>query len=594
MKNFRKLKTFFLLAWSISPSYIGLLILHSLIASGQVLINVILPKFLVDELVGNQDMERLLIFGLAIVFSNLFFSFLGNTMKRTMDVKNIHLGEMMNQEMAKKIMNVEYSYLENPYYLDLKERAVFATRNQDSMNYLIRNIASGLNSFVTIFGLVIILITLSPILVLLLVLTIVLSLFIYKQFMDYQLNFMQEIIPVNRKYGYYVSFAFNDKIQKDIRLYGMNKMLTDRITKYNIEINRWFSAYYKKQGIYMGLYGIINDLQAALAYGYVALRVLTSAFGGRIGIGSFTMYVNAAINFSRSTTELGNSLIGIMQTLGYLEPFMEFMSLPDEEMVDGSIVFQGDIETIEFRNVSFSYPGSDKEVLKDISFKINQGDKISIVGLNGAGKTTLVKLICRLYQPKSGEILINGHNIFDYEHKSNMEKIAAVFQDFKLFAFSIDENITCDEVNSNTERTMDLIEEVGLKDKIESLPNGLESLYGKAYDKSGIELSGGESQKIAIARALYKDASLLILDEPTSALDPLAEADIYENFNKMVGGKTAIYISHRMSSSVFCDKILIIDDGKVIDYDSHRNLLNKKDGLYYKLFNSQSVNYQYQ
>ena len=594
MNNFKKLKTFFLLAWGISPSYIGLLILNSLISSGQILINVILPKYLIDELVGNQDMERLLIFGLAIVFSNLFFSFLANTMKRIMDVKNIYVGEMMNQQMAKKIMNVEYSYLENPYYLDLKERAVFATTNQDSMNYLIRNIATTLNNSITIFGLVIILITLSPILVLLLILTIVLALFIYKQFMDYQLNFMQEVIPVNRKYGYYAGFAFDDKIQKDIRLYGMNKMLTDRVTEYNMEINSWFSSYYKKQGIYLGLYGIINDLQAAIAYGYVALRVLTNTFGARIGIGSFTMYVNAAINFSRSTTELGNSLIGIMQTLGYLEPFMEFMSLPDEEMADGSIEFEGDIETIEFKNVSFSYPGSHTGVLKDISFKINHGEKISIVGLNGAGKTTLVKLICRLYQPKSGKILINGHNIFDYEHKSYMGKIAAVFQDYKLFAFSIDENITCNEINSDSERTMELIEEVGLKGKIESLPNGLETLYGKAYDKNGIEMSGGESQKVAIARALYKDASLVILDEPTSALDPLAEAEIYENFNKMVGNKTAIYISHRMSSSVFCDKILIIDDGKVSDYDTHRNLLENKDGLYYKLFNSQSVNYQYQ
>ena len=569
-----------------------MLILNSLIPSGHVLINVILPKYLVDELVGNQDMERLIIFGSAIVLSNFVFYFLGNTMKKVMDVKNIYVREMMNQEMAKKIMNVEFSYLENPYYLDLKERAVFAITNQSAMASIISNLSTGLNSFITITGLVIIMMTLSPILVVLLVLTIVLSLFIYKQFMDYQMDFFQEIIPINRKYGYYIGLGFNDKIQKDIRLYGMNDMLTDKVTEYNMEINTWFSAYYKKQGFYLGLYGIINDLQAALAYGYVALRVLTNTFGGRIGVGSFTMYVNAAINFSRSTVEFGNSLIGIMQTLGYLEPFMEFMSLPDEEMADGTIEFGGNVETIEFKNVSFAYPGSDKEVLKDIYFKINQGEKISIVGLNGAGKTTLVKLICRLYQPKSGEILINNHNIFDYEHKSYMKKIAAVFQDYKLFAFSLDENITSDEVNSNTERTMELIEEVGLKDKIESLPNGLATLYGKAYDESGIEMSGGESQKVAIARALYKDASLVILDEPTSALDPLAEADIYENFNKMVGGKTAIYISHRMSSSVFCDKILIIDDGRVADYDSHRNLLEKKDGLYYKLFNSQSVNYQ--
>lgn len=410
--------------------------------------------------------------------------------------------------------------------------------------------------------------------------------------MNYHMNFFQEIIPINRKYGYYVGLCFNDHPQKDIRLYGMSKMLSDRVTSYNEEINTWFSRYYKKQGIYLGLYGVLNDLQAAIAYGYVALRVMNNLFGARIGIGSFTMYVTAAISFSTSTAEFGRNLIGIMQTLGYLDPFMEFMSLPDEGKIGGTLEFQGELESIRFNNVSFSYPGSEKLVLRDISFSINKGGKISIVGLNGAGKTTLIKLICRLYHPTSGEILINNHNIFDYEHESYMKKIAAVFQDFKLFAFSIDENITCKELDSDKDKTMELIEEVGLKKKIEDLPNGISSMFGKAYDEEGIEMSGGESQKVAIARALYKEASLIILDEPTSALDPLAEADIYENFNLMVGGKTAIYISHRMSSSVFCDKILIIDEGKIADFDSHTKLLEKKDSLYYKLFNSQAVNYQ--
>lgn len=409
--------------------------------------------------------------------------------------------------------------------------------------------------------------------------------------MNYQMNFFQEIIPVNRKYGYYVGIGFNDEPQKDIRLFGMNKMLTDRVTMYNEEINTWFSAYYKKQGFFLGLYGVMNDLQAALAYGYVALRVLTNTFGPRIGLGSFTMYVNAAINFSRSTTELGNSLIDIVQTLGYLDPFMEFMSLPNEGKAGGNVIFNGNIDSIEFRNVCFSYPNSEKEVLHNISFHIQKGEKISIVGLNGAGKTTLVKLICRLYQPTFGEILINGHSIFDYDYESYMKQIAAVFQDYKLFAFSIEENITCNEINSD-DKTMEIIKEVGLEDKINNLPNGLSSMFGKSYDENGIEMSGGESQKVAIARALYKEASLIILDEPTSALDPLAEADIYENFNSLVGNKTAIYISHRMSSSIFCDKILIIDDGKVSDYDSHTNLLDKKDSLYAKLFNSQAMNYK--
>ncbi len=592
MNNFRKLKMFFRLVWSISPAYMLILILSTLVNSGRIIVNVVLPRFLIDELIGMQNISRLILYGSAIVASNLLFAFLANMMKRIMDVKNIYIRDKMSQKMAEKIMNVEFSFLGNPYYLDLKERAVFAINNQSAMENLINNIAEGLKNITTITGLLAIMFTLSWVLVLLLVIAILISILIYRSFMKYQMNFFQEILPINRKYGYYFGLCYNDKLQKDIRLYGMSRMLTDRVTEYNKEINIWFSAYYKKQGKYLGLYGIINDLQAALAYGYVALRVLSDTYGSRIGVGSFTMYVSSAINFSTSAADFGRNIITIFQMLGYLEPFMEFMRLPNEGSKGGTLEFSGIIHSIEFRNVSFSYPGSEKEVLSGISFTINEGEKISIVGINGAGKSTLVKLICRLYTPTRGEVLINGHNIFDYEHESYMKKIAAVFQDYKLFAFSIDENITCRERDRDRDKTMKLIEEVGLKEKIESLPMGVSSVLGKSYDESGIEMSGGESQKIAIARALYKNASLVILDEPTSALDPLAEAEIYEKFNSLVGGKTAIYISHRMSSSVFCDKILIIDGGKAVDYDSHSGLMKKTEGLYYKLFNSQAANYQ--
>lgn len=592
MNNIKKLKLFFTLVWKISPSYIIFLLISTFVSSGQVLINVILPKFLIDELIGSKELNKLILLGLLIVLSNILFAFLSNTMKRYMDTKNIYMKEKMSQAMAEKIMNVEFSYLENPYYLDLKERAVFAIGNQSAMENMINNVALTLKNFVTITGLLAIMLTLSWFLVLILVITIIISLMIHRFFMKYQLNFFQEIIPINRKFGYYVGICYDERLQKDIRLYGMNKMMTDRVTTYNGEINSWFCDFYKKQGKYLGMYGVINDLQSALAYGYVGIRVVSNVFGPRIGLGSYTMYVTAAISFTNSTAELGKSIMAIVQMLGYLDPFMEFMSLPNEGMQVGKLEFTGYIKSIQFKNVSFKYPGSEKQVLHDISFEIKYGEKISIVGLNGAGKTTLIKLICRLYHPTSGEILINGYNIFDYEHESYMKNIAAVFQDYKLFAFSIDENITCQDAHSDTQRTMDLIEEVGLKEKVQSLPNGISSLFGKAYDENGIEMSGGESQKVAIARALYKDASLIILDEPTSALDPLAEADIYENFNRMIGGKTAIYISHRMSSSVFCDKILIIDQGEISDYDSHTNLLKKKDSLYYKLFNSQAINYQ--
>ena len=591
MSNFKKLKIFLTLSWEISPAYIFILLGNTAISSAQIFLNIILPKYLIDELVGDMAVDKLIFWGGLIVLSNLLFAFLEKTMKRLLDIKAIYVKEKMNQTMAKKIMNVDFAHLEDPYYLDLKERSVFALNVMSVMQGLISNITIALKSIVTIVGLIIIMMTLSWILVVFLIITIVLSVLIYMSFMKYQQNFYKELIPVNRKYGYYVNLTYSDVLQKDIRLFNMNKMLIDKITFYNKEIYKWNSAFQQRAGIYLGLYAIMNDLQAAIAYAYVGLRVFTDKLGPKIGLGSFTMYVSSAINFTRSTIELGNSIITIIQMLEYLDPFMEFMLLPNESDNKGTIKFTGEVESIEFKNVTFSYPKSDKVVLDNISFEINKNEKISIVGLNGAGKTTLIKLICRLYHPTGGEIYINGHNIFDYDYGSYMEAIATVFQDYKLFAFSIEENISCSEINSNTSKVMELIEDVGLGDKVRELPKGIASMFGKAYDEDGIEMSGGQGQKVAIARALYKDASLIILDEPTSALDPLAEAEIYEHFNELVGDKTAIYISHRMSSSVFCDKILIIDDGRVSDFDTHKNLMKKTDSLYYKLFSSQAVNY---
>ena len=205
-------------------------------------------------------------------------------------------------------------------------------------------------------------------------------------------------------------------------------------------------------------------------------------------------------------------------------------------------------------------------------------------------KSTLIKLLCRLYRPDSGRILVNGRDIFSYEYNSYMRQVAAVFQDYRLFAFTIGENISCREKGEDREHIIRLAQQVGLGEKLSSLPDGIDTLLGKEYDEAGTELSGGQEQKVAIARALYKDASLIILDEPTSALDPLAEAEIYENFHDLAGGRTAFYISHRMSSSLFCDRILVIDGGRVADFDSHEKLM-KKDGMYRRLFQTQADNY---
>ncbi len=586
MKNSLKIKMVIKLVWSISPAYFFMLIFNSIIFSGQILLNVILPKFLIDELTGDMLTNKLIFWVGAIVLNNLIFTLLKKTSKRLLDIKEKEVFWQIERAFAEKIMSVEYWHLEDPYYLDLKERASFAMENQSAVSNLISNTIDLLNHSVTIIGLIAIMLQLSGFLVLGLLVTVFVMLIVQGSNMGYQQRFFREIIPANRKYGYYLNLVYDKIHHKDFRLFNMNKMLVDTITYYNEDISQWFCKFYNRLGLTLGLFQIVVVLQTVFAYAFVAVETIS----GSIGIGDLTMYVSSAINFSSSIVSLGFAIIAIYQMLSYLEPFVELMTMADEaeQMGDEPI---DQVTSIRFENVTFTYPKTDKKVLDNISFEIRQGEKISIVGLNGAGKSTVVKLICRLYHPDSGTIYINERDIFEYEHKSYLSRIAAVFQDYKLFNFSIEENITCKALGQDNEKAERIIEEVGMKDKVKSLTNGINTLFGKEYDSEGVEFSGGQSQKIAIGRALYKDASLVILDEPTSALDPIAEAEIYEKFNDMVGGKTAIYISHRMSSSVFCDRILVINNGSIEAYDSHKNLMANTEGLYYKLFKSQASNY---
>lgn len=588
----KKIKSFLYLAWKACPSYIVLLVLQAVTQAVRLWLNVILPKFLVDELLGGADVRRLIIYGGLIVLNNVGMTLLEKLYRRMLEPRENYMRNAMNKKMAEKIMNLEYSYLEEPYYLDLKERAVFALTNQGAITNLVIMISDTISKGVTLAGLLVIMATLGPFMILVLAAGIGIMLLLYKSMSTAMVEVMSQIIPISRKYGYYMELETEKQHQKDIRLYNMSGMIADKVMEFSEDVCDMFDVMLKKQGRVLGGMNIVNDAIAAISYGYVGLRTISDRFGGRISIGSLTMYVTSAINFTSNVLSFGTSIINMLQNLSFLEPYMEFMAIKEETREEGKIKFEEKIETLEFNNVTFTYPKAEKPVLKNVSFSIRRGEKISIVGLNGAGKSTLVKLICRMYKADSGEIKINGKSIYDYDYGSYMKGISAVFQDYRLFNFTIGENISCQDRNADNAKINRLIEEVGLGEKIASLKEGINSRFGKEYDKNGIEMSGGEGQKVAIARALYKESSMVILDEPASALDPISEAEIYEKFNSLVEDKTAIYISHRMSSSVFCDRILIIDGGCVADFDTHEHLMKKTDSLYYKLFHSQAENYK--
>ena len=578
--------------WKISPGYILLIFFNALLSGAKIIFNTILPMLLINELIGDRTVSRLLLYGGLIVANNVVMTFLTDSITKYRDVKDEWVQNAMVEKMGERIMNLEYSYLEDPYYLDLKESAIFAIQNQSAIANVIRVFADTLQGFITLAGLLTILATLGPVLMIVLAIGVIAMLVLFKSASKSMIELMQRIVPINRVYGYYIDVAMEKAAQKDLRLYKMDQLVTEKVVAFSEKSCDEFDKANRLMGIATGGMAVVTELTSAFTYGYVGIRTISSIFGPQITLGALTMYVTSAITFSSTVIKFGENIVGLWQNIQFLQPYNEFMALKEETKDTSGIPFEGEVETLEFRNVTFTYPKAEKPVLSNVSFSVHKGEKISIVGLNGAGKSTLVKLICRMYQADSGEILVNGRNIYDYDYLSYMNVISAVFQDYKLFNFSIEENISCRETGADENRVNYLVEQVGMKEKIDELPEGIASRFGKEYDEEGVELSGGQGQKIAIARALYKKASMVILDEPASALDPIAEAEIYEKFNSLVEDKTAIYISHRMSSSVFCDKILIIDGGTVSDFDTHENLMKKTDSLYYKLFHSQAENYK--
>ncbi len=245
---------------------------------------------------------------------------------------------------------------------------------------------------------------------------------------------------------------------------------------------------------------------------------------------------------------------------------------------------------IEFKNVSFRYPNTDSYILKQLSFKIYNNERISIVGANGSGKTTMIKLLCRLYNPSEGNIYLHGKDINDYDYDFYIKQLAVVFQDFKIFSFPIGQNIAVSDMVDDSKVT-EAARKAGLEQLINDMPNGLETSLYKDFDEGGIELSGGEAQKVALARAIYRDASIVILDEPTAALDPIAENDLYSKFNDVATNKTVIFISHRLAACTFSDRIFVFDNGTIIQDGRHKDLLNNTQGRYYELWNAQAQYY---
>lgn len=394
-----------------------------------------------------------------------------------------------------------------------------------------------------------------------------------------------ELAKSNRIFGYVFWQLADFKLGKDIRLYDSADMMCGKAQHFSDEqIGIWRSTMRKQRKNSWGM-DAVNALRDGISYFYIGFMAVTKA----ITVGDFSMCVSAAGTLYWSLYGIVSGVQTVSQKCAYAHRYIEFLRFP-AAMVKGTKPVKPGEHTIEFRHVSFKYPRSEKLVLRDINLTIKSGEHLSIVGLNGAGKTTFIKLLCRLYDVTEGEILVDGVNIKEYSEEEYRRLFAVVFQDFQLFAFSLRENIAFGEQadDKELERVLKL---AGLWEDVQKLPNGLDTMLYKSFDENGTDLSGGQRQKTAIARALYRNAPVVILDEPTAALDPVAEYEIYRQFNTLVGEKTAVYISHRLSSCKFCDRIVVFADDTIKENGTHEQLVGIDGGIYAGMFAEQAKYY---
>ncbi len=419
---------------------------------------------------------------------------------------------------------------------------------------------------------------------------IALTFFAYKISGGFQTKFKKFMKDTDHQMGvgiYWGQSIMNLKNAKDIRLYQMTAMLQNYIRLAFCGKDNRYTEFARSNGKNSALISLLNRIAEMTAFLFIVIQAASRV----IGVGDIMLYTGAINRFSSDLV----TLIGTTNTFAarqdYLDAYNDFLDKEyPEDSGDLSIDFS-DVDKLEFelRNLSFSYPESEHLILDNLSLKFHLNETTAIVGQNGAGKTTLIKLLCRLYEPTKGEIVLNGININRYQKAEYLKLFSVVFQDFQLFSFNLDENIACG-YDMDEEKVWKCLEDVSLKDRVLALKEGIKT---KLFNDNGegVNLSGGEAQRVAIARALYKDAPFVILDEPTAALDPIMEMGIYADLKNLTANKTSIFISHRMGSCKFCDRIYVLEGGKLLEDGTHEILMDKQ-GLYAKLFSAQEKYYR--
>ena len=586
------------LLYEMSPAYTVLFMLEALVSAVTPYVPIWFSARLIDAIAAGRPLRTLALYAALTVGLTFLMKLLSAALVRRRDVGSEALGYNAEWRYAEKTMDMAYVTVEDRDTALLRERIRKETQTGYNCWYLkdgtaalillTAQIAASITLTAPFFGVKTIPLWMKLALVGGVLLTLLAGILLKSRSERIMKAFFDRLVDTNirsEKLGFFISGYSNGK---DIRLYGMAKDLAARSLRFGNEFCREIA----RTDIPASLLNSAGKVFSfALRFGVYMILIFAALRGG-VSVGSIAQYVSCGTLLIAAITELVSFVQMTLLNDKYLKRYFSWFDIPND-MYKGTLTVEKRDDNeyfVEFRDVSFKYPHTDAWALRHVNFKFKVGEKLAIVGMNGSGKTTFIKLLTRLYDPTEGEILLNGVDIRKYDYDEYMSLFSVVFQDFRLFAVSLGQNVAA-STEFDRERVDECLRRAGFDERESSMPQGLDTPLYKDFDKDGVEISGGEAQKIALARALYKDAPFIVLDEPTAALDPVSEYEVYSRFNAIAGNKTAVYISHRLASCRFCDKIAVFDTGKIVQSGRHEDLLADTSGKYHALWTAQAQYY---
>lgn len=576
------------LMWQNDKSYLFYVLLDIVVYSCIPLINLPIVKKSIELLESKTDFRTFAITMAALITAQLILNCLHNYLNYKRDLHGNVISLALYKGLFDKTLSIDYEMLLDK---DIQEKRKLAEKLvwDGRFSKIATNFHNFLTNTIVLFGIVAILSQVDFLVLAISLMIVLVNTVVTRYRNKYRRAIDVDLNPISRKIQYFTDIGSSFSYIKEIKTYGMEKPL---LGKYSVLQSEMYKGI--DRAIHLSLAGyiiahVMNFLLDILGYTYLGFRVLVH---GNLSIANFSMFLAAIYNFNSSI----GAMIGTFENMSadgrYLQDYFDFLDLKTmkDNAIDKPLMLPERSEySFTFDNVSYKYPHQEDFALRNVNLEIKSNEKIAIVGENGAGKTTLTMLLMRIVEPAEGRILLNGIDIRDYDEDEYRKLFSTVFQDYKLFSFSIQDNITALGAAKPSSVT-DVVERAGLEQKIASLSKGVDTYIDKLYDNDGVVFSGGESQRLAIARALYKNAPIYVLDEPTAALDPRIENDIYTKFRDITSGKTTFYITHRLASTHFCDRIIVLKDGGVAEFGSHRELMGK-NGYYAELYNMQAQYY---